>query len=691
MVSWFSFKLPFSVGIRATHESVEWLVEVWQELEEPLIRNLYGLYPNAQIAVNPKSSAPIGYRLYCFRAASSFLKPLLTVEEFGQLDPLAGIVSALGTLQSDEVVTYSLHLRPVRKEYYEVGEKLLKEMQREAEAAKKSHEIPPFDRTQLQLATTKFGATLKEVEFAVKVKAETKERANDIVNLLNPALAVYERDGCNSLVPSQEKSFELVLSAPEASALWHLPSDQCNHPRVHWAGGAVAPLPQQANQNTDSVVAIGTNSYQGHVQEVKLAYADRVTHINIIGKNGVGKSTLMHHMIHQDIANGKGVGVIDPHGKLVENILACSIPPEREADVVLLDMTDGDYPIGLNLLAAPRGIPPEKVASRAVSVIRKMFADEWHQGRMEAALYAALMTLMEVEGATLLDIARLFHDSDFRSQALSSKTDPIALDFWIHQYEPASPNFKSQIASPITNRINKFYRNRQIRRVICQTGSLDFARLMDDKRIFLANLGGLTDVEAETLGALLIAKFEVATMSRSRLGQAEVAPFYLYIDEVQNFSTTSLDRMFSEARKYGLSLTVANQYLQQLEGDTLEAVFGNTGATIIFRVGPHDAPRLSAFVKPQFTGEDLINLHRFHTVVKAQVNDNTLPAFSMEIDQPLQGSDGWEERLERIRTHSRQTYARPAAEVDAELTQRILAHRQPAKEENEPQGADYFG
>jgi hypothetical protein len=268
---------------------------------------------------------------------------------------------------------------------------------------------------------------------------------------------------------------------------------------------------------------------------------------------------------------------------------------------------------------------------------------------------------------------------------------PVALQYWLYQFEPASAGLKLQIASPLTSRLSKFYRNPIIRRIVCQQNSLDFTHILKDKKIFLANLSGVSDIEADTLGALLISKFQIAAMSRSRLDQQQPRPFYLYIDEVQNFSTTSLPKLFSEARKYGLSLVVANQYYQQLAGDTLEAILGNVGTSIIFRVGPKDASGLSAFLQPHYSSHDLQNMGRFHAVVKTQVGATSLPAFSIQTQPPPPPLSYAAERLRRLRAMSRARYARPRQEVDAEINQRILRNRPSKDEDSDKSEGGYFG
>jgi hypothetical protein len=322
--------------------------------------------------------------------------------------------------------------------------------------------------------------------------------------------------------------------------------------------------------------------------------------------------------------------------------------------------------------------------------MKKMFADTWRGGRTETVLDAALRTLVAVEGSTIQDIPRLLLDPKYRRQALTHVSDPSTLDFWYDDYDLETPAQQKEFARPITYRIRKFYRDPTIRRIVCQRQSLDVRDILDQGRIFLANLSGTADIEAETLGALLISKIQMAAFGRAAVSPEQRTPFYLYIDEVQNFITTSLAQMFSEARKFGLSLVVANQYLRQLEGETLEALMGNVGTSIIFGVGPQDAQALARYVKPQFTPEDLVNLNRFDTAVKMQLSGQTLPAFSMTTQPPLSKPEDADERIARIRQHSQATYApRHKDEVDAEVMSRYH-ERQVAGDEDQA-GDEYFG
>jgi hypothetical protein len=446
----------------------------------------------------------------------------------------------------------------------------------------------------------------------------------------------------------------LILSTDELASVWHLPYEEFSAPEIVWAPGRQVAAPAVAVQNQEGV-RLGENAYAGRRNTVRLPYPDRETHVYLVGKTGVGKSTLLHHIIHQDIAAGKGVGVIDPHGGLVQNILRYSIPPEREDDVVVVDVADTDYPPPLNPFAVPEGISREVALSQVLGVLKKIYADEWSKTRMESAMYAALVALLDEPQATPRDLSRLFLDSDYRERLLASVSDPVALEYWGEEYSQLSGGMQRQTREPVLNRIRIFYRNPTVRNMVCHPQRLDFHRMVSEGKIFLANLNSdEARNEQANLGALLIANFQMAAMSRSAPQQRQL--FYLHIDEVQQFVTTTLPVAFSEARKFGLSMTVANQFLGQLEGETLEAVLGNVSTTVLFACGPRDAHTLSTLVKPEFDADDLVNFDRFHTAVKMQLKGKTLPAFSMSTPPPLFDPtyvpDEALEREERIRRNS---------------------------------------
>lgn len=680
------FALPTSITLRIVigEKRARWSIEIAEDYAEATSRAIYSLYPGANVVVNDKQASDLSFHLFSYHGAGPFIAPHKHAVEISSFAPLQGVLSGLTNLATNELAGYELALEPITEEHYRLGESLATTSNvrwwhfltpRSATAAA-IHRLLGWDREDRfkpnvqKLINQKLNGPLMQAALRVKIRTPHHQRATYLASLLEPALATFEREGFNFLVPAQPKSFPLVLSPDEAAAFWHLPTREYDFPGIIWAPAASSSPPFEILHQSKGVL-LGISRFQGRRYEARLPYRDRVTHANLIGKTRTGKSTLMHRMAQQDIGSGRGVTVIDQHGDLIEQILRTSIPERREKDVVLFDLGDREHVIGLNLLTMPESIPPGIAADHALSVIRKMFTDQWSGTRLEDSLYAALTALVSWKGATLQDVPRLFLDPVFRKQILAHVDDPVTLEYWRHEFDPLSESHQREIARPVTNRIRKFYRSENIRSIACQQASLNFQSILDEQKIFLVNLRGNLGVEGETLGALIISKLQLAAMARAATNATERRPHYVYIDEVQNFVTTSLPRLFSEAGKYGLSMVLANQYLQQLAGNTLEAVMGNVGTTLIFEVGLSDARALQRFTKPQFSDEDLLSLGRFKAVVKMQHHGRTLPAFTIENLPPLGFPDDVEKRTARIRAYSRVKYAKPRKDVDEAIKRRF--------------------
>lgn len=683
MVSLFALRTLISFLIRAETKQIIWGLEVATGAVETVIQTIYAFYPQAHLIVIPKQRMEtVSYR-YSFAMGAPFIAPLKYAADFTTINPMAAVASAMVNLTLEEKIIYELSLMPVDPQIFKLGKQLTTRSAFSSwdfltpEGAIDAfvmrtrgwHERKRFAPALQRLVEEKLHGLLKDAKLSLKIQASSQQRADFLAALFHSPMAAFTREGLNYLTPASEKTFPLILSAPEAAALWQLPSADCQAPGIQWAPQTSSPLPLVLVDQQGGVL-LGKNHYQGKSQPVRLSYADRVTHAMLVGKTRMGKTSLIFGMVRQDIAAGKGVAIIDPHGDLTNQILATSIPPEREKDVILFDTNDSEYAIGLNPLVAPPDVPRMVMAGLTLSVLRKIFAEQWSSTRMEDALYAALIALLSSPEATIQDIPRLFSDTLFRQSVLAQTTDPVALEFWRYEYEQSSVGMQRELARPIRNRLRRFYRAPKIRRIICQNSSLDFRSILDGRKIFLANLSGVSEIEGETLGALLISKIQMAAMSRANISYEQRAPYYLYIDEVQKFITTSLAKLFSEAGKYGLSLVVANQFLRQLAGDTLDAILGNVGATIMFRLGPKDAQALAPFVRPQFDVEDLMGLNRYTTAVSMQHAGETLPAFDMGTIPPLQPGPDAAARMSRIRYYSRQQHARPIAAIDADIEAR---------------------
>lgn len=320
---------------------------------------------------------------------------------------------------------------------------------------------------------------------------------------------------------------------------------------------------------------------------------DRRYHAYIIGKTGTGKSTLLKNLIIQDIREGRGVGVLDPHGDLVEDVLNF-IPSPRIEDTVYFNPQDYDYPIGFNILKRAEGNERPLLASNLISIFKNIWIDSWGP-RLEYILYNSIVSLLESSGSTLLHIPRLLTDKNFRMNIIQKLEDPVVKDFWLNEFEKHSDNFRREAISPIQNKVGQFLNSAIVRNIVSQTkNKVDFESIIQNKRIFLANLskGKLGEDKSNILGSMLITKFFLESLKQVDKEEAERRDFYFYIDECQNFSTAILSEILSEARKYRLNLILTNQYLDQLSEDVRKGIFGNVGTLISFRLGAEDAKTL---------------------------------------------------------------------------------------------------
>jgi hypothetical protein len=685
IVRLFAFNEPMNLLITAEEMSIRWCIEIPGRIEKAVVRTIYALYPEADIIAKQKSTSHIQYRLYQVQSVYSFVAPFLYVQDYGKLDPLAAILSLMVDLTEEERIIYQISLRPPQKNYKKLGEKVITTSTVRwwnfltidgaanafATKATGTDKIDRFSPQFQKAARTKLQSPLMEVEFSIKCQADSRVKADELISSLIPALAIYELEGSNKFVAARKCTFPLVLSAPEVAALWHLPNETCKFPGIKWVSSHCCPAPTRVVQNHEGIF-LGVNSYADRQCNVRMPYSDRVAHVYVCGRTSVGKSTLLHHMIHQDIMMNKGVAVIDPHGKLIRDILRCSIPEHREKDVVLVDFAETNYPPPLNPFALPDGVPKEIAMNVILDLLKKVFEDDWSRTRMESAIYSALVALLYDTQATPRDISRIFLDPKYRNRLLGQVKDPVALEYWQDEYDQLSPGVKKQTREPVLNRIRIFYRNSTVRNMVCYPHRLNFSQIIDEGKIFLASLNSdEVRTEQSNLGAMLIANFKMAVMTQRGDSRFKHEPFYLFIDEVQQFITTSLPEVFSEARKFGLSLTVANQFLGQLKGKTLEAILGNVGAAIIFACGPDDSRALAPYVRPEFRPDDLINFDCFHAAVKMHVRGKTMNAFSLNTYSPIQLPHDAIDRETRIRKMSIEQYTPwTRAEVEAWLEKR---------------------
>ncbi|OGM08093.1 hypothetical protein A2W13_02840 [Candidatus Woesebacteria bacterium RBG_16_36_11] len=422
---------------------------------------------------------------------------------------------------------------------------------------------------------------------------------------------------------------------------------------------------------------LGTSAYRGIKRPVHISDEDRRRHIYVIGKTGTGKSQMLIEMMLQDIKEGKGVCFIDPHDTVRE--LLTMIPPERAEDVIYFYPGDTERPMGLNLLEAKNEDEQHFAATAVINMMYKLF-DPYKTGivgpRFEHGVRNAMLTVMQgMEGGTFVEVMRVMTDSNFTQELLPQVTDPIVKRYWTDQIAQTADFHKSEVLDYTVSKFGRFVTNKLIRNIIGQSqSSFDFRKIMDEGKILLIDLakGEIGEENSNFLGLVLVPRILMAAMSRQDTPEDERRDFYLYVDEFQNFATPDFAVILSEARKYKLNLTVSNQFIGQVEEDVKNAIFGNVGTIVSFRVGVTDANYLQHEFTPVFSEDDLLNVERYHAYVKTIVHNEPATPFSMDITKDMAKSKERQNPrvAEIIREMSRLKYGHDEKLIEAEITRR---------------------
>jgi CxxC-x17-CxxC domain-containing protein len=405
---------------------------------------------------------------------------------------------------------------------------------------------------------------------------------------------------------------------------------------------------------------------------------DRRRHMYLIGKTGMGKSTILENMIVDDIRAGRGVAVVDPHGDLAEKVMQY-VPSDRIKDVIYFNPTDTDYPIAFNIVEAVDPKVRHLVASGLIGVFKKLWADSWGP-RLEYILRNAILAVLDYPNSTLLSVIQMLSDKVYRKKVMAEVKDPVVKAFWTKEFAGYADKFASEAVSPIQNKVGQFLSSSVIRNIVGQTrSSIDVRKAMDEGKILIMNLskGHIGEDNSALLGAMMITKIQLAAMSRVNIPEKERKDFYLYIDEFQNFSTESFATILSEARKYHLNLIIAHQYMEQLTDEVKAAVFGNVGTLVAFRVGAVDAEELVKEFAPIFEEEDILNLPKYEFYIKLMIDGVASAPFSARGLPPLSEEERTN-NLQKAIEWTRQSYAKPQAEVEEEIM-RIHFTEEPPK------------
>jgi len=394
---------------------------------------------------------------------------------------------------------------------------------------------------------------------------------------------------------------------------------------------------------------------------------DRRRHVYVIGKTGMGKTNLLETMAIQDIQSGKGIAYIDPHGETAEKLLDF-VPSSRINDVIYFNPGDIDFPIAFNVMEKVEAQYRHLVSSGLMGVFKKIWPDVW-SARMEYILNNTILALLEYPGSTLLGINRMLSDTEFRQKIIEKVTDPVVRSFWVTEYARYSQRYETEATAAIQNKVGQFISNPLIRNIIGQVkSSIDMRDVMDNKKIIIVNLskGRIGEDNSTLLGALIITKIQLAVMSRIDIPEEKRQDFYLFVDEFQNFATESFASILSEARKFRLSLTLAHQYIAQMEDEVREAVFGNVGTMISFRIGAEDAEYMEKEFSPEFMAQDFVNLGKYNIYLKLMIDGLAGRPFSSKTLPPFISLE--DSNRDKIIKVSRERYATPRNKVEEAIS-----------------------
>jgi hypothetical protein len=558
-----------------------------------------------------------------------------------------------------------------------------------SEQAKKR--LSPQEEDLIKRIEGKASRSLFDANVRMVASAATRERADEILGALEGTLAQFSDPNLNHFKIERARGKRLkemlydfsfrvfdkrdsaLLNSEELTSMYHFPNVGLETPRVRSLKAREAPAPAGI---PDEGLLLGYNLFRGDESKIYLEREDRRRHMYVIGQTGTGKTVFMREMIRQDIQNGEGVCVIDPHGDLVQAVLPY-IPHNRIDDVIYFDPGDTTRPMGLNLLEYDQNFPEQKtfIANELLDIFHKLWKDvpEAFGPMFEQYFRNATLLTMEdpASGNTLLEINRVLADRDFRELKLSRSKNIVVKTFWTQIAEKAGGEAAIQNIVPyISSKFDVFLSNEIMRPIVAQKKSaINFRAVMDQKKILLINLskGRLGDLNSSFIGLIMVGKLLMASLSRVDVAEERRGDFYLYIDEFQNVTTKSIATILSEARKYRLDLTLAHQFIGQLEEDIKKAIFGNVGSMAAFRIGSDDAEFMAKQFFPVFGEQDLLNLDNYNAYVKMLIQGQTATAFSMKTYPPSPGDPSVGERAKQ---YSRLHYGRPREEIEAEIIKR---------------------
>jgi len=715
-----------SFEIASVNGQIRFYTWVPKTLQSFVEGQIYSQYPTVQIHEAPEDYVAherqhsVAYTSEITLTDSEFL-PIKTFQSF-EVDPLAGITGTLAKLESTgEELWVQVLVRPIEDSWQKASDSWIKSVKngkpfnlfsadsfnlkwlgmilealwKPPEQAAGGKPVPKelSDRDKTRLAEAEKKAT--KLGYQVKIRlvylGESQANAKLRMQAIVGTFKQYNSTNLNGfrMTGGSFKKEDLanyrsrlfmdrgfILNIEEVASVFHLPHTNVETPNIVWASNKTAEPPAKlpvitGNEAIDeNISAFGLTNFRGMKHQFGMLRGDRSRHVYIIGQTGAGKSGTLELFALSDIYHGQGYAIIDPHGDFAVNNMRF-IPESRLKDVVYFNPADTAYPLGFNPLEVTNPSQKTNISSEVIGVLKRMFGESWGP-RLEYILRYTILALLDRPETTMLDITRMLTDKKFREDTLSYCKDTVVMQFWRVEFASWNDKFVAEAIAPVLNKVGAFTANPIIRNIIGQPKStFNIRQIMDEGKILIVNLskGLVGEDNASILGAFLVTKIQLAAMSRSDIPNIEDRrPFYLYVDEFQNFATDSFATILSEARKYGLNLTVANQYISQMSDTVRDAVFGNVGTMICFRVSADDAPILSKQFEPQFEPNDLLQMHNRNFIINMVIKGEKSPAFSAStLTLPPAQTDSSSLIIE----NTRRNYSRSRADVEAEIDKAI--------------------
>lgn len=688
---WFSFLKRddvFAFEIVALKEDLAFYVSCPKKIHDLVEKQINGAYPNAEIKEVDEVNIFSEKGRVEFASLNFDKPPYYPIKTYKDLptDGLSLITSALSKMGEGEGAIVQFLIQPVGKGWQKKGRSYVaSEKKREANPDKATYGHDPKEMEAVNGKTEKPGFRVA-IRIVVSSPSDTSAEMhlNNIKGAFEQFASPYNSftndriwlkhlfmiDFIYRYMPFLNKGTS-ILNSEEMATVFHLPNKTVETHNIRWLNAKNAPAPALI---PNKGLYLGTSVYRGEKRKVHISLNDRRRHMYIIGKTGTGKSEFLKEMILQDIESGYGVCAIDPHGEFVEDILQL-MPPERAEDVIYFNPSDLDRPMGMNMMEADTEEQKHFVVSSIIGLMYKLY-DPHRTGiigpRFEHAIRNAMLTIMSKQQSTFIELVRCLTDAKYVEELMPYIKDPVVKRYWTDQIAQTSDFHKSEVLDYIVSKFGRFVTNKTMRNIIGQpVSAFNFRKAMDEKKIILCNLskGILGEEDAKFLGLILVPKVLTAAMSRQNIPMEQREDFFLYVDEFQNYATEDFAVILAEARKYRLNLIVANQYIGQIDEEVKNAVFGNVGTMVSFRVGVTDANFLQHEFTPIFNDNDLANIEKYHVYIKTIVNNEPVPAFSMSLEKNMDEVQAKmnPKMAEMIRQLSRLKYGKDKESVEAEI------------------------